>query len=124
MNTLRQVTKECYRSKPFEKVLSTLWEENPGTKFKRQDLLKRINRGDFGANLLATNSFNEGSDDVKLKECRSKGENWLDIQNLTYHYSHHNPNGNFHSQIKMLNQISGMGDETIYSLHPEAFKSQ
>ncbi len=124
MNNLKQVSKECYRCKTFEKVLSTLWEENPGTRFKRQDLLKRINRGDFGANLLATNSLNAGSDEVELNECRSKGENWLDVQNLTYHYSHHNPSGNYHSQIKMLVHISGIGDESIYSLHQEAFKSQ
>lgn len=124
MNSLKQVIKEWYRCKSFEKVLAALWEENPGIRFKRSDLLGRINRGDFGANLIATNTPDQGSVEDKLSEHRKNGQEWLDIQNLTYHYSHHNPNGNFHSQIKMLVHIGGSGDNAIYSLHPQAFTGQ
>lgn len=123
MRSLNQVTKEWYSCKPFEKVLATMWEENPVSHFKRQELLDRINRGDFGANLVATNSPDEGNVEDILKEYRSKGQEWLDIQNLTYHYSHFSPNGDYHSRIKMLNYLSGMGDNTMYSLDQEAFNS-
>ena len=122
--SLKQVTKEWYRCKPFEKVLSTIWEDNPTTRFTRQELLDRINRGEFGENLVATNSPGEGNVEEILEDYRKKGKEWFDIQNLTYHYSHHNPNGHFHSQTQMLNHISGMGDNAIYTLHQEAFKNQ
>jgi len=123
MHTLKQVTKEWYRCKPFEKVLATLWEENPAVRISRGELLKRINRGDFGDNLVASNTPSEGTIENIVNEYRVKGQEWLDIQNLTYHYSHHNPMGNFHSQIKMLNHVGGMGDSSIYTLHKKAFES-
>lgn len=121
-NTVKQVTKEWYRCKPFEKVLQTLWKENPTMKFTRQDLLERINRGDFGDNLVATNTPDEGSVEEILEDYRKKGKEWLDIQDLTYHYSHHNPTGNYHSQTQMLKHVTGMGDDTVFSLHQDAFE--
>jgi hypothetical protein len=122
MNYPKQITKEWYRCKSFEKVLSILWEENPDIKFKRRELLDKINRGHFGANLVATNSPEKGTVEEKLSEYRKVGQEWLDIQNLTYHYSHHNPMGNFHSQIQMLVHLGGSGDNSVYSLYPEAFE--
>jgi hypothetical protein len=123
MHTVKQVTKEWYRCKPFEKVLSTLWEENPGTKFKRHELLDRINRGDFGDNLVASNTPNEKSVEDMINEYRKKGQEWLDIQDLTYHYSHFSPNSELHSKIKMLVHVSGSGDTAVYKLRQEAFIS-
>ena len=121
MFTDRQLTQEWYHCKPFEKVLSFLWDENPGTKFKRHELMERINRGVFGNNLVATNSPDEGKAQELVNEHRAKGREWLDIQDLTYHYSHFSPNRDLHSKIKMLNHISGVGDDTVYSLDGRAF---
>lgn len=120
-NSVKQVTKEWYRCKPFEKILFTLWKENPTAKFTRQELLNRINRGEFGENLVATNSPAEGNVEEILEDYHKKGKEWLDIQNLTYHYSHFNPNGHYHSQIQMLEHIEGIGDDSKYALHQEAF---
>ena len=121
--TVKKVTKEWYRCKPFEKILQTLWKENPTMKVTRQDLLDRINRGDFGDNLVATNSPKEGSVEEILEDYRKKGKEWLDIQNLTYHYSHFNPNGHYHSQIQMLKHIDGIGDDSKYALYRPAFEN-
>ncbi|MCH8027769.1 MAG: hypothetical protein IID63_06560 [candidate division Zixibacteria bacterium] len=117
----KQVTKEWYQCKRFEKVLKKLWAEKPAVEFSRQTLLDRINSGEFGENLLATFSPAEGSVGEIYLSHQVNGRVWLDIQNLTYHYSHENLNGNFHSHIRMLDHVSGKGANSVYKLHINAF---
>ena len=119
----KEVTKEWYKCIVFERILGQI-RKNAKSKddlrFTRKELLDRINAGEFGGNLIASFSPQQGSIEEILSHHRSKGKEWLDVQNLTYHYSHQNPNGNYHSQTKMLEYLGGRGRDSKYAIIPHA----
>ncbi len=120
----KNVTKEWYNCKLFEDILQDLWtsgEEKWLNGFTRYDLMAEINSGRFGTNILAEKSPKEGSVEEILKSYKSKGVDWLDIQDLTYHYSWQNPNGNYHSHEQMLEYLTGSGKNPKYILRKKAF---
>ena len=123
-STKTNVTKEWHKCRPFETLLQELWTKDSDIQFTRQELHDRINRGDFGDNLVATFSPKDGSVEETFNNYKNKGQDWLDIQNLTYHYSHQNPNGNYRSMDKMLEHVSGRGANAVYKLHKTAFESR
>ena len=115
----KEVTKEWYKNQKFEQVLLQIKssvKNSEDLEFSRDDLLRRVNSGEFGTDLIATYSPSEGKAGEIWQDHKAKGKEWLDIQNLTYHYSHQNPNGNYHSHIKLLEHLGGEGGVARYRI--------
>jgi len=107
------VTKEWYQCKSFEIVLMKLKTKGIN-EFTRAQMVSLINEGQLGENLIASFSPQKGSV-AEIKKCfEMQGIEWLDIQNLTYHYSHQNPNGNYYAHKKLLTHMGGEGRDAKY----------
>jgi hypothetical protein len=117
----KDVTKEWYKCHEFEDILNNIQETANRVKsgkleFTRFEILCRINTWEFSKNLIASFSPQVGSVEEIQKTFLAMGLVWLDVQNLTYHYSHQNPNGNFHSHKKMLDYLGGEGGNSKYRI--------